>query len=68
MSAVFDARALELAGDTKLIEQVVRIYAPWGQEVASITFAGNERGLLADSMRLVVTFFRSLAQEIAAGH
>jgi hypothetical protein len=67
MSAAFDTKALELAGHTKLIEQVARIYAPWGQEVASITFAGNERGLLADSMRVVVTFFRSLAQDIAEG-
>ena len=68
MSAAFDAKALELAAHTKLIERVARIYAPWGQEVASITFAGNERGLLTDSMRLIVTFFRSLAEEIAAGH
>lgn len=60
MSAAFDAHALRLAASTNLIEQVTRIYAPWGQEVASIAFAGNERGLLADSMRLIVSFFRSL--------
>ncbi len=60
MSAAFDAHALRLAASTDLIEHVTRVYTPWGKEVATITFAGNERGLLADSMQLIVSFLRSL--------
>lgn len=63
MSDAFDTRALDLASETEHIERVSRIYSPWGQEVTSIVFAGNERGLLAESMRIVLDFFRTLREE-----
>jgi hypothetical protein len=63
MSAAFDAGAFRLAADTTHIERVSRLYMPWGKEIASITFAGNERDLLNESMHVILTFFRSLRSE-----
>jgi hypothetical protein len=67
MSTAFDTRAMELAAQEEHIERVSRIYAPWGQEVTSITFAGNERGLLDESMRIVLEFFLSLGRSRTSG-
>jgi hypothetical protein len=61
MSWAFDRQAFRLASHDDLIEQVARIYAPWGKEIASIAFAGNERDSLYRSMRLIVAFLRSLS-------
>lgn len=67
MSRAFDADAFRLAARVAHIEQVARVYAPWGKEIASITFAGNERDSLRPSMRLIVAFLRSLAAKVRAG-
>ena len=56
----FHARAFELAAQAPHIERVAVVYTSWGQEIATIDFAGNERGLLADSLEILVTFARSL--------
>ena len=42
------------------IERVSRIHSSWGEEVVEVVFAGNERGLLAESIGLVTDFFMSL--------
>lgn len=60
MSAAFDARALDLAADSDHIERVCRIYSSWGEEVTSIEFAGNERGMLEASMRRILAFFEAI--------
>ncbi len=60
LSAALDADAFRLSARKPYIEQVSRFYASWGKEIASITFAGNERDSLHRSMRLIVAFFRSL--------
>ena len=59
ISRAFDSRAFELASYPH-IDRVERIYGSWGQEVASITFAGDERGLLAESGALILRFLGSL--------
>ncbi len=51
MSTAFDAEAYTLAADER-IEQVSRVYSSCGKEIASITFAGNERDSLNESMTL----------------
>jgi len=65
MSAAFDARAWELVADSEHIERASRIYSPWGQEVTNIVFAGNERGMLDESMQLVLDFLASLREDPA---
>lgn len=62
MAQAFDRRALDLAAHD-YIEEVARVYKPWGAEVASITFAGNERNLLPTSMGTILRFFATLAEE-----
>lgn len=54
-ATAFDREAFRLAG-VESIEQVARMYTGWGQEIASITFAGNERDSLAASLRAVLRF------------
>lgn len=61
MSTAFDAEAYTLATDER-IEQVSRVYTSWGKEIASITFAGNERDSLNESMTVIVAFLRSLRE------
>jgi len=56
----FHARAFELARQSPPIERLYTLYADWGQEIADVRFAGNERGLLAESMELVFAFFSDL--------
>lgn len=58
-SRVFDQSAFHLARHPH-IERVARIYTSWGQEVASITFHGNERHRLAESMQAILSFLRQL--------
>jgi hypothetical protein len=60
VSALFDTQAFRLSAKVGHIEEVARLYASWGKEIASITFAGNERDSLNDSMRLIVAFFHQL--------
>lgn len=60
MSEAFRLHAFALAADTRHIEQVSTLYAAWGQEVVSIAFAGNERNLLAPSMRRILEFFQAM--------
>lgn len=62
MRRAFDRQAFRLAARVDLIECVAIEYKPWGKEIASIAFAGNERDSLNRSMRLIVAFFRSLHQ------
>jgi hypothetical protein len=61
MSAAFDAEAFALAANNG-IESVVRAYTAWGKEIASITFAGNERDSLNDSMAMIAAFLQSLRE------
>jgi hypothetical protein len=61
LSRAFDEHGHELASKTPPIERVARIYMRDGQEVLDITFQGNERNSLADSMELVCSFFEQLA-------
>lgn len=60
MSEAFRRHAFALAADTRHIEQLSTLYMPWGQEVVSIAFAGNERNLLAPSMRRILAFFQAM--------
>jgi hypothetical protein len=60
MSREFDRRAFVLAGKP-YVECVERMYSEWGQEIASITFAGAERDLLPESGQSIIRFFHSLA-------
>lgn len=61
MSAAFDAEAFRLSNAAR-IEEVSRVYTSWGKEIASITFAGNERDSLNESMALIVAFLQSLGE------
>jgi tRNA(Phe) wybutosine-synthesizing methylase Tyw3 len=54
-SASFDRKAFELSSWNE-IESVSRVYSSQGQEITVIAFAGNERGLFDQSMRLVHRF------------
>ncbi len=36
-------------------------FAPWGQEIVSVTFAGNDCGTLAPTMQKTTGFFEALA-------
>lgn len=58
-SGRFDARAFDLARHP-LIESVKRVYAAWGQEIATIAFAGNERDSLPESSTVLLNFLRAL--------
>lgn len=60
MSEAFRRHAFTLAADTRHIEQLSTLYMSWGQEVVSIAFAGNERNLLAPSMRRILEFFQTM--------
>ncbi len=55
----FRARAFELAVRQE-IERVSTLYSSWGQEIALIVFAGNERDSLDKSMRTILRFLYSL--------
>lgn len=59
-SAAFDSAVFTLATKTAFIERIGKFYMPWMQEVVTITFAGNERGLLHHSMCAILAFFESL--------
>ena len=61
-SRAFDRAAFRLSANPH-IEQVARLYSAWGEEITSITFAGNERNLLTESLQAIVNFFRSLQQK-----
>lgn len=63
MDAAFDRAAFRLSAHP-CIERVARVYTAWGEEITSITFAGNERNLLAKSLHAVLLFFRSLQHEV----
>ena len=52
--------AFELAKRTPHIERVSMRYASWGQEIVIIDFAGNEHGLLAESLEIVTGFISRL--------
>jgi hypothetical protein len=56
----FRRRAFELARLSPPIERVTTRYAAWGQEIACVEFAGNERDRLAESMRVILAFFSDL--------
>ena len=43
-----------------VVERVERVYTGWGQEIAAVTFAGAERGLLAESGDVIARFFERL--------
>ncbi len=62
-SRAFDRAAFRLSANPH-IEQVARLYSAWGEEITSITFAGNERNLLTESLQAIVNFFRSLQQKV----
>lgn len=61
-SKIFDASAFELARHRN-VERVERLYTAWGQEIASITFAGNERDRLAESMQAILVFLHELEHQ-----
>ncbi len=63
MSEAFDRAAFRLSAHP-CVEQVAKVYTAWGEEVTSITFAGNERNLLAKSLHAVLLFFYSLQHEV----
>lgn len=56
----FRERAPDLAV-SPCIERVATLYQSDKSEIAAITFAGNDRDLLGESMNVVLAFFRSLA-------
>ena len=58
IAARFDETALSLAAQPG-IEQVSRLYAPWGAEISAITFHGNERARLNQSMHVILAFVTS---------
>lgn len=57
-SVEWDRRAYELAA-ARTIERVTRIYSSWGQEVHCVEFQGEERGCLAESMKMIEWFVTS---------
>jgi hypothetical protein len=61
MARGFRERVFDLAQHSPPIERVYTLYAAWGQEIVDVRFAGNECGLLAESMELVVEFFSGLS-------
>lgn len=61
VARAFRTRAFQLAKRSPPIERVYTLYADWGQEIADVRFAGNERGLLAESMELIFAFFSDLS-------
>ena len=67
MSGAFDDAAFRLAA-APCMEQVARVYTSWGEEITSITFAGNERDLLAKSLHAIVSFFQSLQRKSQRDH
>ena len=67
MSAAFDLNAHRLAYHGHLIEEVCRRYTSWGQEVTTITFAGDERDSLPQSLRLILAFLRTLRAQTHEG-
>ena len=67
LSERFRDRAFELAS-TDFVDGVELIFQPWGEEVTSITFAGNERDLLDQSLAVVLGFLRSLGSRASEDH
>ncbi len=62
MSEAFDRDgAFDLSKRQDVIDQVIRMYTSWGQEIVAITFAGNERRKLDESMQAIISLLRSLA-------
>jgi len=62
MSVRFNRSAFLLA-TLPGIERVGRIYQQYGQEIALIEFAGNERDLLAESQRYILGFFDNITSD-----
>jgi len=60
VSERFDQTALGFAAQPG-IEQVSRLYAPWGAEVAAVVFAAGDRTRLNRSMRVVLRYLRGIA-------
>lgn len=58
-SREFDHRAFQLSR-RPLMERIGKIYGKDGREITSLTFAGEERDLLAESGALILRFLRSL--------
>ncbi len=62
-SEVWDRQAFRLAMHEN-VERVSRLYTSWGQEVASITFAGNERDLLTESLAVIMDFLLEVEAQV----
>lgn len=62
LAELFHRRAPVLA-QYQLIERLSTVYTSGGREVAVITFAGNNRDLLSESMRVILSFFENLQAE-----
>jgi hypothetical protein len=58
----FAGMVFSLSREIQYVERVSRIYASWGEQIVEIVFAGSERGLLKESMELIVGFFEMLAE------
>lgn len=59
MADRFRETALDLATNP-LMERVATLYSSWGQEIADITFSGNDCNVLTQSAPTVVEFLRGL--------
>ena len=55
----FDSLAFELARKPG-IERVYRLYSSWGEEIADISFQGEEYGCLNETMETVMEFLRKI--------
>lgn len=60
MARAFSRRAFKLARQDG-IEEVSCQFKEWGQEIVSLVFAGDDRGLLASSMDRITSFFEALS-------
>jgi hypothetical protein len=58
----FRRRAPDLAA-SPLIEVVSTLYSKDGNEIAAVTFAGNDRDSLSESMSVILSFFQQAALE-----
>lgn len=61
VSAEFRQAAFELAGSPG-IERVEMIFQPSGEEVASVTFQGDEHDLLQSSMGTIMSFLEEVSR------
>ena len=59
MTHRFEEQAHRLAAE-QVIDRVGKIYCEDGKETVTIEFKGNETGLLAESVSVVLGFFRAL--------